>query len=335
MLHFARWKIVLIVLVVAAGIITTLPNFFSAKQLESWPDFLPKNQMVLGLDLRGGAYLLYEIDKQDYITNRMKALVSDIRTTLREDPRIGYTGLGEQGDGAQVRIRDLTRLAEAEERLEPLVNPLVSSIFGGQQVNEFEMTVNDDGLIRFTYTEQGLEDRMTNIVQQSIEVIRRRVDELGTTEPSIQRQGAERILVEAPGEDDPERLKAVIGRTAKLTFHMVDTSMTGEQALQSRPPIGTVVVMSQDDPPFPYLLEEVPLLEGSDLVDAQVSFDQRTNEPVVNFRFNQSGARKFAQITTQNVNRPFAIVLDDEVICASYSGADHRWFGSDFGRLYR
>ncbi|WP_305985545.1 protein translocase subunit SecD [Roseibium sp. MMSF_3544] len=316
MLHFARWKIVLIVLVVAAGIITTLPNFFSAKQLESWPDFLPKNQMVLGLDLRGGAYLLYEIDKQDYITNRMKALVSDIRTTLREDPRIGYTGLGEQGDGAQVRIRDLTRLAEAEERLEPLVNPLVSSIFGGQQVNEFEMTVNDDGLIRFTYTEQGLEDRMTNIVQQSIEVIRRRVDELGTTEPSIQRQGAERILVEAPGEDDPERLKAVIGRTAKLTFHMVDTSMTGEQALQSRPPIGTVVVMSQDDPPFPYLLEEVPLLEGSDLVDAQVSFDQRTNEPVVNFRFNQSGARKFAQITTQNVNRPFAIVLDDEVISA-------------------
>ncbi len=108
MLYFARWKIALIVLVVAAGILTTLPNFFSQKQLESWPDFLPKNQMVLGLDLQGGAYLLYEIDKQDYVQKRMKALVGDIRSTLREDPRIGYTGLGVQGDAAQVRIRDLT-----------------------------------------------------------------------------------------------------------------------------------------------------------------------------------------------------------------------------------
>ncbi|MFB9172960.1 protein translocase subunit SecD [Roseibium salinum] len=316
MLYFARWKIALIVLVVAAGIITTLPNFFSAKQVESWPDFLPTNQLVLGLDLQGGAYLLYEIDKQDYIQKRMKALVSDIRTNLREDPRIGYTGLGVQGDAAQVRIRDLTRLADAEERLQPLVNPLASSLFGGQPVDEFEMTATDDGLIRFTYTEQGLDDRMASIVQQSIEVIRRRVDELGTTEPNIQRQGTERILVEAPGEDDPERLKDLIGQTAQLTFHMVDTSMSAQQAMENRPPVGTVVMMSLDEPPIPYLLEETPLLSGEDLVDAQVSFDQRSNEPVVNFRFNQSGARRFAQITQENVNRAFAIVLDEEVISA-------------------
>lgn len=316
MLYFARWKIALIVLLVAAGILTTLPNFFTAKQLESWPDFLPKNQMVLGLDLQGGAYLLYEIDKQDYMEQRFKALQSEIRAALRENPRIGYTGLAVQGEGTQVRIRDLTRLAEAEERLEPLVNPLASNLFGGQPINEFEMTASDDGLIRFTYTEEGLTDRMTAIVQQSIEVIRRRVDELGTTEPNIQRQGAERILVEAPGEGDPERLKDVIGTTAKLTFHMVNNSMSGEQALQNRPPPGTIVLNSIDDPPFPYLLEEVPLLSGDDLVDAQVSFDQRNNEPVVTFRFNQSGARKFAVITQQNVDRAFAIVLDDDVISA-------------------
>ncbi|XYK81094.1 MAG: protein translocase subunit SecD [Labrenzia sp.] len=316
MLYFARWKIALIVLVVAAGIVTTLPNFFSAKTLESWPDFLPKNQMVLGLDLQGGAYLLYEIDQQDYIEKRMKALVGDIRAALRENPRIGYTGLGVQGDAAQVRVRDLTRLAEAEERLEPLVNPLVSNVFSGQQVDEFELSVSDDGLVRFTYSDQGLTDRMTNIVQQSIEVIRRRVDELGTTEPNIQRQGTDRILVEAPGEDDPERLKDLVGQTAQLTFHMVDTSMSGDQAMQSRPPVGTVVMMSVDDPPLPYLLEETPLLAGEDLVDAQVSFDQRSNEPVVNFRFNTSGARKFATVTQQNVGRPFAIVLDEEVISA-------------------
>mgnify|MGYP000085476703 CR=1 FL=1 len=318
MLYFARWKIALIVLVVAAGILTTLPNFFSKEQLESWPDFLPKKQMVLGLDLQGGAYLLYEIDKEDYIKGRYEILESDIRDALLrgEGGRINYTGLGVRADGVQLRIRDVTRLSEAEERLQPLVNPLASSVFGGQAVNEFDLAVTDDGLVRFTYSEQGLQDRLTNIVQQSIEVIRRRVDEIGTTEPSIQRQGSDRILVEAPGESDPEQLKRIIGETAILSFHMVDTSMSGEQALQSRPPAGTVVRMSVDDPPFPYLLEAAPLLKGDDLVDAQVSFDQRSNEPVVNFRFNQSGARKFAQITQQNVGRPFAIVLDNEVISA-------------------
>lgn len=318
MLYFARWKIALIVIVVAAGILTTLPNFFSREQLESWPDFLPKKQMVLGLDLQGGAYLLYEIDKEDYIKGRYEVLESDIRDALLrgEGGRINYTGLGVRADGVQLRIRDVTRLSEAEERLQPLVNPLASSVFGGQAVNEFDLTVADDGLVRFTYSEQGLQDRLTNIVQQSIEVIRRRVDEIGTTEPSIQRQGSDRILVEAPGESDPEQLKRIIGETAILSFHMVDTSMSGEQALQSRPPAGTVVRMSVDDPPFPYLLEAAPLLKGDDLVDAQVSFDQRSNEPVVNFRFNQSGARKFAQITQQNVGRPFAIVLDNEVISA-------------------
>lgn len=316
MLYFARWKIALIVLVVAAGFVSTLPNFLSSKTVENWPDFLPKSQMVLGLDLQGGAYLLYEVDKDDYVQKRMKSLVSDIRATLRETPRIGYTGLGVQGDAAQVRIRDLTRLEEAEERLQPLVNPLVSNVFAGQAVNEFEITATDDGLIRFTYTEDGLADRMTNIVQQSIEVIRRRVDEIGTTEPNIQRQGADRILVEAPGENDPERLKDLVGQTAQLTFHMVDTSMSGEQAMQTRPPVGTVVMMSVDDPPLPYLLEEAPLLSGEDLVDAQVAFGQNTNEPVVTFRFNTSGARTFANVTQQNVGRPFAIVLDEEVISA-------------------
>ncbi|MXN64574.1 protein translocase subunit SecD [Stappia sp. GBMRC 2046] len=316
MLYFARWKIALIVLVVLAGLVSTLPNFFSTETLRQMPDWLPKRQIVLGLDLQGGAYLLYEVDKQDYIQKRLKTLVGDIRQTLREEPRIGYTGLGVQGQGVQVRIRDVQRIDEARNRLSELANPLVSSLFGGQQVNEFTLDVSEDGLVRFTFTEEGLAQRVRSIVQQSIEVIRRRVDELGTTEPNIQRQGEDRILVEAPGENDPQRLKALVGQTAQLTFHMVDVSMSAEQALQTRPPAGTVVMDSIDEPPIPYLLEEAPLLSGEDLVDAQVSFDQRTNEPVVNFRFNTSGARKFAIVTQQNVGRPFAIVLDSEVISA-------------------
>lgn len=316
MLYFARWKIALIAVVIAAGVVLTLPNFFSSKTLESWPDFLPRNQMVLGLDLQGGAYLLYEIDQPDYIRKRFETLVSDIRDTLREQPRIGYTGLGVQGEAAQVRIRDLSRLDEARDRLEELRNPLVTSLFGGQPVDEFAVDISDDGLVRFTYTEEGLADRLQSIVEQSIEVIRRRVDELGTTEPNIQRQGSDRILVEAPGESDPQRLKDLIGQTAQMTFHMVDNSMSAEQAMQSRPPVGTIVLNSVDDPPIPYLLESKALLGGEDLVDAQVSFDQRTNEPVVTFRFNTAGAREFARITQQNVGRPFAIVLDSEVISA-------------------
>ncbi|MBO0346279.1 protein translocase subunit SecD [Roseibium sp. CAU 1637] len=316
MLYFARWKIAVVLLTVLAGIVTTLPNFLSSKTLESWPDFLPKSQMVLGLDLQGGAYLLYEVDREDYIQKRLKTLVGDIRGALREQPRIGYTGLGIQGQAAQVRVRDTDRIDEARERLADLVNPLVNSVFGGQQVNEFELNVSDDGLVRFSYTSDGLDQRMASIVQQSIEVIRRRVDEIGTTEPNIQRQGTDRILVEAPGESDPERLKALVGQTAQLTFHMVDTSMSGQQALQARPPVGTMVLYSVDDPPIPYLVEERPLLSGEDLVDAQVSFDQNSNEPVVNFRFNTSGARKFGLVTQQNVGKPFAIVLDEEVISA-------------------
>ncbi|WP_249689907.1 protein translocase subunit SecD [Stappia sp. WLB 29] len=316
MLYFARWKVTLIVLVILAGAITTLPNFLSPAALRALPDWLPSRQIVLGLDLQGGAYLLYEVDRADYVQKRLKTLEGDIRQKLRDEPRIGYTGLGVQGNGVQVRIRDTARLDDARTRLNELTNPLVTNLFGGQTVNEFAIDVADDGLVRFTYTEQGLTQRISTIVQQSIEVIRLRLDEFGTTEPSIQRQGEDRILVEAPGEGDPQRLKELIGQTAQLTFHMVDQSMSPEQALQSRPPVGTVVMYSMDDPPFPYLLEETPLLTGEDLVDAQVSFDSRSNEPVVNFRFNTSGARTFSVATQRNVGRPFAIVLDNEVISA-------------------
>ncbi|MFN7167935.1 MAG: protein translocase subunit SecD [Pannonibacter sp.] len=316
MLYFARWKIALIFAVILGGIVSILPNFMSAETLKSWPSWLPQKQIVLGLDLQGGAYLLYEVDERDYIDKSLATLTGEIRNELRKEPRIGYTGLAVQGETVQVRIRDAEKLEEARTRLAPLVNPLAGSLFSGQAVNEFEMTVGSDGLIRYAFTEQGLQQRMASIVQQSIEVIRRRVDEIGTTEPNIQRQGSSRILVEAPGEQDPERLKALVGQTAQLTFHLVDVTMSADQALQSRPPVGTIVLNSVDEPTIPYLVEEVPLMSGEDLVDAQVSFNPQTNEPVVSFRLNTAGARKFATVTTQNVGRPFAIVLDNEVISA-------------------
>jgi len=314
MLYFARWQIILILVVVVLGFFVVLPNFFSRATLDTWPSWMPKNQIVLGLDLQGGAYLLYEVEKDDYVEKRLRAQTSDIRRTLLQDPRIGYTGLGPREDGVQVRIRNLDDLDDVRTRLEDLRNPLQTSVFGGSNAYEFDLDVGDDGLVLMTLNETGLEQRIRGVVQQSIEVINRRINELGTTEPSIQRQGADRILVEAPGLGDPERLKALVGQTAQLTFHLVQTQIAAGQEAPPEP--GTIEFPSGEDPGIVYVVDDTPLLSGEDLTDAQTAFYQQTSQPVVNFRLSTGGGRKFAEVTTQNVGRPFAIVLDEEVISA-------------------
>lgn len=314
MLYFARWKIIAILLVVLASLVAVIPNFFSRETVESWPSWMPHKQLTLGLDLQGGAYLLYEVDRTDYVEKRLRTLLSDVRKAMLEAPRIGYTGLAIQGDGVQLRIRDPEQVDLARTRLEALQNPLGTNLLGGAGTNEFDLVVGSDGLMRLEYSDSGLEQRVRSIVSQSIEVIGRRIDELGTSEPSIQRQGSDRILVEAPGLDDPERLKAIVGQTAQLTFHLVESQFSGAETQPPQP--GTIVVPSAETPGLSYVLQDSPLLTGEDLTDAQTSFDQRTNEPVVNFRMSTSGAQKFGQVTTENVGRLFAIVLDDEVISA-------------------
>ncbi len=315
MLHFSRWKMIAILAVVLVGILAAVPNLFSKETVDSWPSWMPKRQLVLGLDLQGGAYLLYEVDQQDYVQRRLRTLVSEIRKAMLEDPRIGYSGLGVQGQGVQLRIRDLSQLDLVRQRLEPLRNPLSNSLLGGTAVNEFDLSVGSDGLVQMTYTQAGLTQRVRSIVDQSIEVIARRIDQLGTVEPSIQRQGEDRILVEAPGLGDPERLKNLVGQTAQLTFHLVDGSFQTGQAEPQRKP-GTIVMPALDSPGVNYILEEAPLLTGEDLTDAQATFDQRSNEPVVSFRLTTGGAQTFGKVTQANVNRAFAIVLDDKVISA-------------------
>jgi len=315
MLHFTRWKMVLILGTVLVGILLAIPNLFSKETVESWPSWVPKRQLVLGLDLQGGSYLLYQVDQQDYVQKRLRTLVGEIRRAMLEDPRIGYSGLGVQGQGVQLRIRDLSQLDLVRQRLEPLQNPLTNSIIGGTAINEFDLSVGSDGLVQMNYTEAGLAQRVRSIVDQSIEVIGRRIDQLGTVEPSIQRQGEDRILVEAPGLGDPERLKSLVGQTAQLTFHLVDSSIAPGQTDPARKP-GTIIVPSVEPGEPTYVLEEAPLLTGEDLVDAQASFDQRSNEPVVSFRLTTGGARIFGDVTQKSVNRAFAIVLDDKVISA-------------------
>src|SRR3569832_1769792 len=161
-----------------------------------------------------------------------------------------------------------------------------------------------------------MNDRLRKTIEQSIQIVEKRVNELGTVEPLIQRQGNDRILVQVPGLQDPSRLKELLGKTAKLDFRMVDVNNQVEQALQGRVPSDDDLLYSTSQPKPPYLVEKRVLVSGADLTDAQPGFDQRTSEPIVSFRFNTSGARKFAQVTQENVGKPFAIVHDNEVISA-------------------
>ena len=315
MLYFSRWKTILIWLVVALGFAYAAPNLMPQSLRDAMPAGLPSKPMTLGLDLQGGSHILLKLERKDLVEERIVAIRDDIRTYLRE-AKIGYTGLTGQGEDVQVRIRDAAQIEAAKTALAPLTAPINAGLFGGGTVTELEFSEPEPGLFTYKLSEAGLTYRLAAALEQSIEVVERRVNELGTTEPSIQRQGTDRILVQVPGLQDPQRLKDILGQTAKLTFQMVDQSMPAEEAIQGRPPVGTSVLYSMDDPPVPYVIEDRVIVSGENLVDAQASFDSRTQEPVVSFRFDTKGATRFGQATQQNVGRLFAIILDKQVISA-------------------
>jgi SecD/SecF fusion protein len=315
MLYFTRWKTIAIWLVVLIGVVVSYPNLLSQQTRDALPDWLPSRAMVLGLDLQGGSHILLQVSQQDLINDRLEATRDTIRTVLR-DARIGYSGLSGSGRAVQVRIRDQAQIDAARTALETLTAPISSSIFATTSVREIAMDEPEPGLFRLRLTDEGVTYRTSSAVQQSVEVIGRRVNELGTTEPIIQRQGTDRILVQVPGLDDPQRLKDILGQTAKLTFQMVDQSIPVQEAINGRPPAGSTVMYSTDDPPVPYLIEDRVIVAGENLTDAQPSLDQRTNEWTVSFRFDNQGATRFGQATQQNVGRLFAIILDNQVVSA-------------------
>ena len=238
MLYFSRWKSISIWLVVLIAVIVAAPNLFSQSTLASLPNWLPKQQMTLGLDLQGGSHILLQVDRNDLIGDRLETVRDDIRVGLR-DARVGYTGLSGTGNSVQVRIRDAAQIDAAKAALASLTEPLAAGLFGTGTVTELAMAEPEPGLLRFTLTEEGINYRLTNAVTQSVEVINRRVNELGTTEPIIQQQGNDRVLVQVPGLQDPQRLKDILGQTAQLTFRMVDQSMPPQEAINGRPPAGT------------------------------------------------------------------------------------------------
>jgi len=316
MLYFSRWKMALSLAVVLLGIAYALPNMLPKDTLSGLPEWMPNKQVHLGLDLQGGSHLLLEIDTAELRADWLEAIRDDVRIALR-DQRIGYRNLRVTDEHVAVTIRESASVDAAFQAVSDLAQPLEGNLLTGVGGGtDIEARREGDQLF-VDLTEEAFAQRLRSAVGSTIETIRRRIDALGTTEPNIQRQGVDRVLVQVPGLQDPERLKDLLGQTAKLTFQLVDQSMAPEEAQTNRPPPGSAVYpgagsASQEQ----YLLKRRAIISGEDLVDSQPGFDQRTNEPIVTFRFNSSGARRFGDVTADNVGRPFAIVLDGEVISA-------------------
>jgi preprotein translocase subunit SecD len=321
MLHFERWKIFAIVATCLAGLLFAMPNFFSKETVAAWPSFIPQRQMPLGLDLRGGAHLLLAMDTAEVRKNWLATLREDARKQLRE-AKIGFAAIGAAGDVLQVRLSKPEDQEAALKILKKLIQPIGNAILGTSGYDiEVTAAANEPGVILLKPTEQGLQERVSSALAASIETINRRVNALGTAESTVVRQGRDRILIQYPGLTDTTQLKELIGKTAKLSFHAVHPSVSAEEAKQSRAPLGYKVYEAAEGSDEArgeraYVLAETAVVQGDDLVDSQPGFDQQTNEPIISFRFNQSGARKFGAFTKDHVNEPFAIVLDDKVISA-------------------
>jgi preprotein translocase subunit SecD len=313
MLYFTRWKALAIILTALVVCLCAVPNFFPEAQVKTWPKWAQRH-LVLGLDLQGGSHLLLEIDSNAVKKDKLDQVRDDIRRTLR-DAKIGYTGLNVRGDNVEVRITKDTDLPNALTKLRELSQPL-GGLLGSSGQRSLEVSDAGGGLIRLTVPQAAITDRIRQPIEQSIQRVERRVIELGTVEPLIQRQGNDRILVQVPGLQDPSQLKIILGKTAKMEFRMVDSIVPPDQAVQGRVPPDSEILMSATAPKVPYVIKKQVLVSGGDLTDAQPGFDQRSNEPIVSFKFNTSGSRKFAQATSENVGQPFAIVLDNEVISA-------------------
>jgi preprotein translocase subunit SecD len=314
MLHISRWKAFAIVVTTLIVGLFAIPNLLSHGTIRDWPKWAQRH-VVLGLDLQGGSHLLFEVDTAQVRRDKVEQLRDDVHKVLREAKIFPVQAALVRSDSVEVRIRPVD-LQQALAKLRELSQPLGGLLSSTGQCT-LEINNVGDGLVRLTWTEGAILERIRQVVDRSIEVVTRRADAFGTLEPVIQRQGVDRILIQVPGLGDPTRVLDIIGRTAKLEFRMVDQSMSVEQALASRPPPGSEILSgTKEEGGRPYLIEKRVVVSGGDLVDAQVAFDPRTQEPVVSMRFNASGAKRWARATTDNVGRPFAIILDNKVISA-------------------
>jgi preprotein translocase subunit SecD len=300
MLQFESWKKLLVLFVVALGIVYALPNLLPSGE-ESDSGLLPGQKINLGLDLQGGSHLLMLVDMEVVETERLNSLGETIRQEFRTE-KIRFSDLKVENRSVSVSVRKADDVGAAEQIFDELGRGLI--------------TTNDSQSYQISFDEAGLIQLRNQTIEQSMEIIRRRIDPDGTKEPVIQRQGKDRVLVQLPGVDDPETIKRLLGRTAKLTFQLVDTSLTGAEAItRGRVPPGSVLLPGDGENSQSYVVEKRVMVSGEMLDGATASFDQN-NRPSVSFTLNATGAKKFGRVTGSNIGRPFAIVLDGKVVSA-------------------
>ena len=313
MLQISTWVKVVITLVLLAGIIFAVPNAIPSSVRDHMPNWLPKSTVSLGLDLQGGSYLLEEVELDQVQKDRLESLMGDIRVNLRKS-HIGYRDLEAKGDTVSVTILD--RVDEAKGIISKL-NPAVSSSLLGVGERAYDLA-NAGNTVTLKMTEGYKAQTSQQVINQSIEVVRRRIDELGTREPTIERQGEDRILIQVPGLSDPKRLIDLLGKTAKMTFQLVDETADLEQAKKGIVPIGSELLplepQQKGGPPGQIVVEKRIMVGGDRLTDATGTFNQQSGQAVVDFRFDSVGAREFGEVTKNHVGQRFAIVLDNKVI---------------------
>ena len=307
MIQLSRWKVIVLVIATILGIVLAMPNLLSPAQRAALPGFLPKNGLNLGLDLQGGSYLLLEVDVPAMREKRVTNLVEDVRTTLQE-AGISTNGLQREAGGVVVSIADPARYDAAYEA----IRGLIGAPGPNGQVERAASRLSDNR-IRLAFTQAALDGMGASAVDQSIEVIRRRLDSSGTKEINPVRQGADRIVIQAPGQSDPAELERLIGQTAQLTFQMVDTENSIQEAAAGAVPPDAELLADANG--TPYLVKRRVLVSGENLTRASVGSDQ-SGRPAIDFRFDGAGSRRFGAATAANIGKPFAIILDGKVVSA-------------------
>ena len=308
MLDFPRWKVWGVSLLCLIGIVMAIPSFVPASQVASWPGFLPKTRISLGLDLAGGSYLLLQAETGDVAKQQVEQMEDLMRLELRRD-KIQIGEISTAGGRLMFMVRDPSKVDRAVEIARNQTQPIG---LGGQRT--WDVQVMDQSRIVMTPTNAGLQQALDSAMATAREVVYNRVDPEGTKEVTVVRQGKERILVQVPGLKDPEGLKALLGKTARLEFKLVDQNADETMLAQGRAPIGSQILPVQGGGRMAVVRRAI--VTGDRLVDAQQGFDSQTNEPVVNIRFDSAGSKSFGRVTQQNVGKPFAIILDDVILSA-------------------
>jgi SecD/SecF fusion protein len=314
-LQIPTWSRILTALVVLAGLLIALPNALPDRAIARLPSWLPHNAVSLGLDLQGGSYLLLQVDFDQVQKDKTEAMIGDIRAAFRK-AHISYTDLSAKDDTVQVRVTDPANLDQAAKLIDGLIGTIQSSVLA-VGAKQYDVTQPGGGLFVLRMSDGFKTQTRTQVMEQSIEVVRRRIDEMGTKEPTVTPSGEDRILVEVPGLQDPARLKELLGKTAKMTFQLVDEQADPNAATA---PIGDDIlpVLNKDKnaPVQKIVVQRRIMVSGDRLTDASAGFNQQTGQPEVIIRFDSIGAREFGNVTKDNVNHRFAIVLDKQILTA-------------------